>query len=239
MYKNHKIIATICARGGSKGIPGKNIKLLVGKPLLQYSIESAKSCKLIDKIIISTDDEKIKIVAEKFGLEVPFLRPKKLTSDNASRRDAVAHAVKKAEKHWQEDYDIVVDLGNVSPLRTGIDISNSIKMLVNTPKTDLVLSACEAGRNPYFNMVELNKNSYAKIIKKLKIKFTNRQSSPKVYDMNDAIFAMWKKALFKYKNFYMPQRRIYIMPRERSIDIDNKLDFEIAEFIVKKINIKT
>jgi CMP-N,N'-diacetyllegionaminic acid synthase len=233
MYQQHKIIATICARGGSRGIPGKNIKLLAGKPLLQYSVESAKNCKLIDRIVLSTDDEKIKAVAQKLGITVPFLRPRKLATDKASRRDAVAHAVKMAEKYWQENYDLVVDLGNVSPLRSANDISKAIKQLVNTPRTNLVFSVCQANRNPYFNMVELNKRGFAKLVKPTK-KFTTRQSSPQVYDMNDAIFAMWKKALFKYKTFYMPNRRIFVMPRKRSIDIDNPLDFAMAEFLISQ-----
>jgi len=238
MYQNYKIIATICARGGSKGILGKNIKLLAGKPLLQYSIESARACRLIDRLVVSTDDLKIKQVAKKCGVEIPFMRPKSLATDKASRPAAVLHAVKTAEKYWQESYDIVIDLGNVSPLRTGEDISKAIKQLVTTPKTNLVLSACEPDRNPYFNMVELNKNNYAKIVKQQKGKFTTRQSSPLVYAMNDAIFAMWKKSLFKSQSFLMPNRRVYLMPKERSIDIDTQLDFEIAEFLVKKFSFK-
>ena len=113
MYRNKRIIVTICARGGSKGLAGKNIKKLVGKPLLEYTIRSARKCPLVDRIVLSTDSTKIKKIGERLGLEVPFLRSKSLATDQSGRVDAVIDAVKRAEKHWKEKYDIVVDIGNI------------------------------------------------------------------------------------------------------------------------------
>jgi len=233
MYQNKKILATICARGGSKGLPGKNIKKLAGQELLAYSIKSARESKLIDEIVLSTDDLKIKKVAEKYGLKVPFLRPTKLATDQSGRVEAIVHAVKKIESIKNEDYEVIVDLGNVSPLRTAQDIDACIKKLVDTPQTNIVVSVCEAGRNPYFNMLEVNTSNYANLIKKSN--FKRRQDAPIIYDMNDAVFAIWKKALLKYQSFVIPRRRVYVMPRERSIDIDNEFDFKIAEFLIRQL----
>jgi CMP-N-acetylneuraminic acid synthetase len=233
MYLGHKIIATICARGGSKGVPGKNIKILSGKPLLVYSIDSARKCPLIDRIIVSTDDHKIKTVAVEAGLEVPFLRPKHLATDKSGRVPAVIHAVKKAELHWSEEYDIIVDLGNVAPLRTAADIGACIRQLVDNPQTNIVVSVSESHRNPYLNMLEVRPDGYARVVKSAHPPFQCRQDAPAVYDMNDAVFAVWKNKLFQRKSFILPRRAVYVMPAERSIDIDKPIDFAIAKFLIE------
>lgn len=233
MYQKFKIICTICARGGSKGVPGKNIKSLAGKPMLAYSIDCARKAKIFDRIIVSTDDLKIKQVAEKLGLEIPFLRPKSLASDTSSRVSAVIHAVKKAEQLYQENYDIVVDLGNVAPFRTPEDVIGTVKMLIDT-KASIAISGCVAHRNPYFNMVEKTKNGYVRVVKKLKTNLKRRQDAPQVYDMNDAVFAIWKKTLYQKKSFLLPKRVLYEMPAERSIDIDTLFDWQLAEYLIKQ-----
>lgn len=239
MYQGYKIVATICARGGSKGVPGKNIKMLAGKPLLVHSIDCARQCQLIDRIIVSTDDLQIQSVAVKAGLEVPFLRPKYLATDHSGRVPAVIHALQQAEKYWSEQYDIVVDLGNVAPLRIPDDITSSIKQLVNSPAANIVVSVTEPHRNPYFNMLEIGKDGFAYLVKKTRSPLKRRQDAPAVYDMNDAVFVIWKKKLLKYQSFVIPKRQVYVMPAERSIDIDQPLDFKIAELLLTDNEDKT
>lgn len=235
MYRGKRILVTICARGGSKGIPGKNIKMLAGKPLLAYTIASARQCSFVDRIVLSTDDVEIRKVGEKLGLEVPFLRSKELATDKSGRVAAVVDAVQRAEKYWKETYDIVVDLGNTAPFRQPRDIDACIKKLVNTPETNLVFTVSESRRNPYFNMVEVDKDGNAHLAKKIRT-LLRRQDAPAVYDMNDAVFAVWKNILLKYKSFIIPKRKIHVMPQERSVDIDSVFDWNTAECMIMHKN---
>lgn len=239
MYQDKKILVVICARGGSKGIPGKNIKPLAGKPLIAHSIAAAQEFGLADRVIVSTDDQQIKAVAEEYGAEVPFLRPAELANDTIGRIAAVIHAVQAAEAHYQEKYDVVMDLGNMAPLRNQEDMMGTLQMLVDTPDTDVVYSVTPAGRNPYYNMVEIDQAGYSKMSKTLPISASSRQTAPKVYDMNDSIYAIWCDALIKHKDMVVPiqlvptlRHRAYVMPEERSIDIDRLIDFQLAELLM-------
>lgn len=231
MFRNYKILCTICARGGSKGIPGKNKKIISGKALIAYTIEVAKECNYIDNYIISTDDEDIIKIANIYNIPAPFKRPKYLCKSNISRIDAVAHAVKWVEKNWKKNYDIIVDLSVTSPLRIVKDIKNAIELLVNE-KADNVFSVSPAYRNPYYNMVEDINGKVIKV-KKLNEKITKRQDAPVVYDMNDSINVWWKDILLKDRANLNDNTKIYIMPRDRGIDIDDYFDFEIASLMLK------
>lgn len=234
MYKNYSILVTVCARGGSRGIPKKSIKIFCGKPLISHTIEQARKISWINKIVVSTDDEEIKSIAEKCGIEVPFLRPKELATDEISVIPAIIHAVKMAESYWKEKYDIVVNLGPTCPLRTAEDIRLTIKMLVDTPNTEAVFSVSKSHDNPYFNMVEIDGRGYINISKRNKKSIARRQDAPEVYAMNGSVYSIWKQVLLAGKSFFTDKTRVYIMPRERSIDIDSSLDFELAEFFMKK-----
>lgn len=237
MFKGYKILCTICARGGSKGIPEKNKKIISGKELISYTIEVAKECNYIDDYIISTDDEDIMKIAYKYNIPVPFSRPKYLCKSNISRIYAVVHAVKWLEKNWGKNYDIIVDLSVTSPLRIVEDITNAIELLVNK-KADNILSVSPAYRNPYYNMVE-EINGKIKIVKKISKKIAKRQDAPVVYDMNDSINVWWKDVLLKHKSNLNENTKIYIMPRDRGIDIDDYFDFEIASLMLNlKMKIK-
>ena len=231
MFKNHKILCTICARGGSKGIPGKNKKIISGKALIAYTIEVAKECNYIDDYIISTDDEDIIKIANIYNIPAPFKRPKYLCKSNVSRIDAVVHAVKWVEKNWKKNYDIIVDLSVTSPLRIVKDIKSAIELLING-KADNVFSVSPAYRNPYYNMVEVV-NGKIKKVKELNNKITKRQEAPIVYDMNDSINVWWKDILFKDISNFNDSTKIYIMPRDRGIDIDDYFDFKIASLMLK------
>lgn len=226
MYKGKKIVCVIPARGGSKGLPGKNIKMFLDKPLIARTIEQAKSSGLIDRVIVSTDDKKIASISKKYGAEVPFIRPKFLAQDKSSIVDVLLHAIEWLKK---DDYsfDILVLLHATAPLRSVKDINNSIKLLFNKNVSN-VFSVTEAHRNPYFNMVEVNQGR-VRLVKRGR--FTSRQEAPKVYDMNASIYVWWKDVLKNKKRIFLRNSRVYVMPKERSVDIDNEIDFRIAEFL--------
>lgn len=234
MYKDNIILCVIPARGGSKGLPGKNIKQLAGKPLIAYTIEQAKGSKYIDRVIVSTEDEQIAEVAGKFNAEVPFKRPKELAEDNSSMIDVLLHAIKWMEEEAKFKFDILVLLHATTPLREAEDIDKCIKLLVDE-KADNVFSVAEAYRNPYFNMVEVNAADEVRLVKEGH--FTTRQSAPKVFDMNASIYVWWKNVFLEKKGLFLEKTRIYIMPKERSIDIDEPMDFEIAKVLLKNTSL--
>lgn len=227
-----KILCTICARGGSKGVPGKNIKQLNGKPLIAYTIETAQKWDKADKIIVSTDNPEIADKAKKYGVDVPFLRPHELAEDNSGKMEAIRHAVDFLEQRG-EYYDIVIDLDVTSPLRTVEDLDNALKLFLDNDVND-VYSVCEARRNPYFNMVELTENGRVKLCKKLDKTVLSRQTAPKVYDMNASIYIYKRDFIMSTDICHSDNTMAYIMPAERSIDIDSQLDFKIVEFLIKK-----
>jgi CMP-N-acetylneuraminic acid synthetase len=235
MYKNYKILCTICARGGSKGIPEKNKKIISGEPLIVYTIKVAKECDYFDDYIISTDDEDIIKIANIYNIPAPFKRPKYLCKSNISRIEAVIHAVNWVEENWKKNYNIVVDLSVTSPLRIVKDIKSAIELLVNE-KADNVFSVSPAYRNPYYNMVE-NINGKIKKVKEFNGKITKRQVAPIVYDMNDSINVWWRDLLFKRRSNFNNNTKIYIMPRNRGIDIDEPFDLLVVSLILSKKNL--
>lgn len=230
MYKDNVILCVIPARGGSKGVPGKNIKPIAGKPLIAYTIEQAQKSKYIDRVIISTEDKQIADVAKEFNAEVPFIRPEELAADNSSMMDVLAHAIKWMEEEAKFKFDILVLLHVTTPLRTTEDIDNCIKLLVEEG-ADNVFSVTESYRNPYFNMVEVSKDQKVTLVKEGN--FVTRQSAPDVFDMNASIYVWWKDIFKTEKGLFLKKTRIYPMPRERSVDIDEPLDFRIAEMLLR------
>jgi CMP-N-acetylneuraminic acid synthetase len=229
MYREHVVVCVIPARGGSKGLPGKNIKILCGKPLIAHTIEQAKQSKYIDRVIVSTEDEEIAKTSLEYGAEVPFMRPMALAGDSSSTVDVLLHAI-----HWLENtdsypFDILVLLHVTTPLRSVDDIDRSIALVVEE-KADNVISVAEAHRNPYFNMVEINSDGYAALAKQGN--FTTRQAAPMIYDMNSSIYVWWKELLKEKKKIFLDKTRIHVMPKERSIDIDDHIDFKIAEMMM-------
>lgn len=230
MYRNNKVVCIIPARGGSKGLNGKNIKELLGKPLIAYSIEQAKQSKYIDRVIVSTEDSAIADVSKEYGAEVPFIRPAELATDESGVIGVLLHAVEWIENS-NYDFQILVLLHATTPLRKTEDIDNSIELLAET-KADSVFSVAEAYRNPYFNMVEIAKDGKVHLVKESA--FVTRQSAPPVFDMNASIYVWWIDVLKKHKKTILGGSKIYIMPRERSVDIDDIMDFSIAEMLLKK-----
>ncbi len=225
-----KVVATICARGGSKGVPGKNTRLLCGKPLLVYTIEVARRCELVDRIVVSTDAPEIAEIAKSNGAEVPFLRPEELARDTTPKLLAIKHAIQYLES--QEGYyaDVVVDLDPTSPLRTEEDIKACIRM-VSDGGADNVFSVTKARRNPYFNMVEIV-DGRVKLVKTLPRSVVRRQDAPQVYDMNASIYVWKRQTLMTNDSIFLERTMIYEMP-EWAIDIDGETDFRFVESILK------
>jgi len=226
MYKNKRIVCVIPARGGSKGLPGKNTKMFLDKPLIAHTIEQARRSGLIDRIIVSTDDKKIADISKRYDAEVPFVRPRHLAQDKSGTIDVLLHAIEWIVKDGYS-FDILVLLHATSPLRSVDDINNSIKLLFNK-NTSNVFSVTEANRNPYFNMVEVNHGRVG-LVKRGR--FASRQQAPKVYDMNASIYVWWKDVLKDKKSIFLRNSGIYVMPKERSVDIDDYIDFKIAEML--------
>lgn len=224
---NLKILCTICARKGSKGVKNKNLKKLGNLNLVEISLNQASKSKIFNKVVISTDSKKIINIAKKKNIFYGSLRPKNLSNDHSSKLDVIRHITLQAEKFFSEKYDIICDLDVTSPLRNIADIKKCIKIILNKD-VDNVITGCIARKNPYFNMIEIKKNLINLIKRKDKIFFT-RQSAPKVYEMNASIYVWKRKVLFSKKPIFRKKTSLYIMPFERSVDIDNDNDFKIVK----------
>jgi CMP-N,N'-diacetyllegionaminic acid synthase len=233
MIYNYKVVCVIPARGGSKGLPRKNIKPFNGKPLIAYSILRAKESKYIDRVVVSTEDMEIAHISKSYGAEVPFMRPDYLASDHAATIDVLIHAIDWMEMEEKLKYHILVLLHVTAPLRNVADIDNSIEMLIES-KADNVFSVTECHGNPYFNMIEVNRNGTIKLVKKGN--YNSRQLAPTVYDMNASVYVWWVDIIKKKKKLITRKTRFYFMPKERSVDIDDDMDFRIAEFLQNNNN---
>jgi CMP-N,N'-diacetyllegionaminic acid synthase len=220
-------IASICARGGSTGLPRKNIKLINGKPLIVHTIEQALACPGIERVFVSTEDEEIAEVARNAGAEVPFLRPAELASSTAAKLPVIRHLVEALE-HMGVRVTRIVDLDPTSPLRLVSDIRRCIDMLDD--KTDVVITAYPAEKNPYFNMVELKPDGNIGLVKPLAGGVVARQQAPVVYAMNASIYVWHQHSLSK--GLWDGRVKLHVMPRERSIDIDTILDFQLVQMIM-------
>ena len=227
MRDNMKILAIIPARGGSKGVPRKNIKNLYGKPLIAWTIECAKNSKYLTKIIVSTDDEEIAKISEVCGAEVPFLRPLQFAKDNSPTIDSILHAIEFFEEKG-EFFDIIVLLQPTSPLKITLDVDKSINQLINNHEAKSLGSVDEPNHPPYWSMSIKNDFLVPAFGQELFEK--RRQDLPKTYMPNGAIFIAYTDELKKYKTFYTPKTTYYTMTSDRSIDIDTEFDFELAEF---------
>ncbi len=232
------ILITLCARGGSKGVPNKNIKNLCGKPLIQYSIETAKkfSEAISDKckIALSTDDERILTVASQCGLDTEYVRPKELATDISGKVDVISHLVNYEEQLIDQKYDLIIDLDVSSPLRSIEDLIRAMDIIVNDSGAYNLFSVSDAHRNPYFNMVELGEDGYFNLIKKLPSGVFSRQAAPLVYDLN-ASFYFYKRSFFEqnFRTVLTPKTQVYKV-NHVCFDIDSILDFEIMEFLISE-----
>ena len=231
MLKNNKVInkkflCIIPARGGSKGIPNKNIIDLNGFPLISYSIRSAKKSNIFDRIIVSTDSKEIALVAKQYGAEVPFLRPKEISGDKSLVEDAIFYTLERIEK-----YDYVCLLQPTSPLLTEEDLKNSLNMLFDK-KADMVISVSKPLCN--IDLIgKLGKDGSMKDFHRNNVYGTLRQDFEDKYVLNGAIyFGKWD-VFYKKEDYYSQNAYGYIIPQEKSVDIDSYLDLKFTEFLLK------
>ncbi|MDP1574223.1 MAG: acylneuraminate cytidylyltransferase family protein [Coxiellaceae bacterium] len=228
-----KVLCTICARGGSQGVKNKNIISLCGKPLIAHTILQAKKSGLFDAIAVSSDSKKILSVAKKWGADYLIDRPLELASSTAAKIPVIQHAVAQTESFTNTMFDILIDLDVTAPLRSVDDLCNSFKLFVKNKTAMNLITGCLARKSPYFNMVEADQNGFARLSKKPEKAVVRRQDAPACYDMNASIYIWKREALFSNSPVVSDHTLLYVMPEERSIDIDTPTDLAYVRLLAK------
>lgn len=229
------LLITICARGGSKGIPGKNLSRVAGLPLLSYSTVVARSFgeKYNADYGFSTDSADIRELADHLGFRTDYLRPEYLATDSAGKIDTIRDLIRYEEEKKSKKYDFILDLDVTSPLRTVEDLNRAFDILRLNKEALNLFSVNKANRNPYFNQVEMKENGFYDLIKRTDTAVLTRQSAPKVWDLN-ASFYFYRRSFFDldYMNAYTERSLIYEMPHI-CFDLDEKLDFVIMSYLIE------
>ena len=226
-----KPICFIAARGGSKGVTRKNIRLLAGKPLIAYAIESSIKSKIFSHVVVSTEDKEIARISQKFGAEVPFLRPKKLATDSTGMTEVVLHGLKKLHALGY-DFDTFVNRDCTVPFLRNKDVAGSIRLL-KRKNCNAVFGVYRQHLNPYFNIMELDSNGFLKIVKDEEKRPVSRQTAPIVYQLN-GLFTYNTEKFFEYRNDVLLNALPYEIPIETGFMIDTEFEFKLAEFIIQK-----
>ena len=227
------IICTICARSGSKGVPGKNVRMIAGKPLIAWTVGQALATGLFDIVLVSSDGADIRAAALAAGAHVAIDRPAEMATDQAGKVPAIIHAGLAAEADLGRKADIHVDLDCTSPLRELSDITGSVDLLRETGATN-VITGSASRHSPYFNMVERAPDGTVHISKKLGGMVLRRQDSPACFDMNGSVYVWNRDRFHADPQVFYPDTRLYEMPEERSVDIDRELDFQIVEMLLRR-----
>jgi len=228
-----KYLCTICARGGSKGVPGKNLRALLGKPLIAHTIEQAHACGLFAAIAVSSDSEAILEASRRSGADVLVRRPPELASDTAAKVPAIRHCLETAERELGRSFPIFVDLDATSPLRLPQDIVEAVRLLEERGASSVITGA-PARHSPYFNLVELDAHGVPRLSKELERPIERRQDAPLCYDMNGSVY-VWRRDVFLGDSaVFYDDTAFFEMPPERSVDIDSELDFQIVEMLMRK-----
>ena len=230
---NPFVLCAIFARGGSKGVPRKNLRMLCDKPLIAYAVKMGLRARLIDQLIVSTDDEEIAQVARKCGAQVPFMRPAHLATDDSPELLSWKHALKAYSEFFVHDVKVLLSLPPTSPLREVQDVEACLHKLLTTD-ADIVITVKESERNPHFNMVTLDDQDNAQVVIPSKGAMTRRQDAPHVFDMTTVAYAARADYVRKAKSLLEGKVKAVVIPRERAWDIDTLLDFEIAEFLMQR-----
>ena len=226
-----KPICFIAARGGSKGVTRKNIRLLAGKPLIAYAIESSIKSKIFSHVIVSTEDKEIARISQKFGAEVPFLRPKKLATDSTGMTEVILHGLKKLHTLGY-DFDTFVNRDCTVPFLRNKDVAGSIRLL-KRKNCNAVFGVYRQHLNPYFNIMELDSNGFLKLVKNKGKRSVGRQTAPIVYQLN-GLFAYNTKKFLEYRNDLLLNALPYEIPIETGFMIDTEFEFKLAEIIIQK-----
>lgn len=227
-----KRLAVICARGGSKGVKGKNLRSLAGKPLIAHSIIQANDSGVFDAVAVSSDSGEILEVARQWGADHVVERPAALATDTAPKIPAIRHCAETVEQATGTVFDVVVDLDATAPLRNLDDIRGVVELLETSGAANVV-SGMKARRSPYFNLVELDDRKRVRLSKPPAKPIARRQDAPQCFDLNASVFAWTREALLSGNDFVIGDHTLlYVMPEERSIDIDSEIDFRFAEFVM-------
>ena len=225
------VLALIPARGGSKGIPRKNVVPLAGRPLIAWSIEAALQSGCFTRVIVSTDDEEIAAVSRQYGAEVPFMRPAELARDDSSGHDVCEHALRWMDENTGDRSDYLFELQPTSPLRLTADIQAAMQLLQKT-QAPAVVGVCEASPHPYLARKVGADGTLSDFLPREDIGF-RRQSYPAAFAVNGAIYVATREAVLDLHTFSPPGTVAYIMPPERSLDIDTPWDLHLAELIMQ------
>lgn len=230
MINGKRTLAIIPARGGSKGLPGKNIREICGKPLIAWSIIQAKHCDDIHRVVVSTDDHQIARIANEYGGEVPFMRPTELANDTALTIDVILHALCWLEKYEKYRPEYIMLLQPTSPLRSAKDIDGVMRVLMNKDAR-AVVSVCEPDHHPWWSNT-LPESGSMKDFLRVEILHRGRQELPVFYRLNGAVYLAEVDYLHEHHGFFGPNTFAYKMPGERSIDIDSAMDFKLASLLM-------
>ncbi len=223
-----KATAFIFARGGSKGLPGKNIRMLAGKPLIAWSIEHALTVNRIDRVLVSTDSEEIAAVATQYGAQVPFLRPTELARDDSPEWAAWRHALNYLKRSEGRLPEVMVSIPTTAPLRLSMDIENCLGEY-EKGNVDMVITVSTAHRSPYFNMVKMNIDGTVGLVIPPASTIGRRQDAPEVFDMATVCYVAHPEFVLTHNSIFEGRVRAVKVPPERAIDIDTLLDFQMAE----------
>lgn len=229
---SNRMLCTICARGGSKGVANKNIKQVAGKPLIAHTLDVAIQSGLFDEVLVSSDCKNILNAAKEHGATILLQRPNKLATDTISKLPVISHAAKEAEKQSGK-FDILVDLDVTSPLRTIEDVKGAVKLLETTQASNVITGSISR-RSPYFNLVEQTQAPYIKLSKVLPEQIVRRQDSMVCYDMNASIYVWPFDKYVTEPYIFTETTALYEMPTDRSWDVDEEFDFLIVEFLLER-----
>jgi len=226
------VYAFIFARGGSKGVPRKNIRELAGKPLIAYSIEAGRKSDLIDRIVVSTDDHEIAEIAMLYGAEVPFIRPMELSKDESPEWLAWRHAISEMKNQIDAPaMDVFTVLPTTSPLRSVNDVDACINKYLKSD-VDMIITVKKASRHPSYNMVALDSNQCAQIVMPLTKKVCRRQDAPPIYDITTVAYVTNPDYIMNANDMFEGKVGTVMIPEERALDIDTEFDFSIAKFLI-------
>jgi N-acylneuraminate cytidylyltransferase/CMP-N,N'-diacetyllegionaminic acid synthase len=227
------LLCTICARGGSKGVVGKNSRDLLGKPLLAWTIEQARQTGLFEAIAFSSDSDLLLESALKAGADIAIKRPGAMATDTAPKLPAIRHCLEQAIARTGKTPDIFVDLDVTSPLRLPSDIAGVVDLLQKSGARNVITGA-PAHRSPYFNLVEARADDTVGLSKAVDPPITRRQDAPRCFDMNASIYAWRVAAFLDNPSVFYPDTRLFEMPQERSVDIDSDLDLLLVDLLLRK-----
>jgi CMP-N,N'-diacetyllegionaminic acid synthase len=231
-----EVLCSICARGGSQGVKNKNLREILGKPLIAYTIEQALESGISEQVAVSTDSDEIATVAQQFGADVFFKRPSEMASSTAAKVPVIRHMLLESEKHYGRTFDVHVDLDATAPLRQVEDIRGALSYFLEHDFDNLV-TGMPARRSPYFNLVELNMDGKTVSLSKKPNKLiVRRQDAPACFDLNSSIWIWKREALLQNDPIILDNTGLFEMPHERSIDVDSAVDFAFVEFMMERQN---